>query len=87
MYVHLGRGCLIRTEEIIGIFSAKNNEFYKSLKNRNNEFYEVEDLSEDKIIDSVILTEKKIYLSGISSTTLQKRINQNIIYYNGGNNV
>lgn len=89
MYVHLGGGCLIRTAEIIGIFSAKDyhNSFYKALKNNKNEFYEVEDLSEDNIIDSIILTEEKIYLSGISSLTLQKRINQNIIYHNGGNNV
>ena len=87
MYVHLGGGCLVRTAEIIGIFSAKDNkDFYKSLKNKDGRYYEAEDLSEGGVIDSIILSQEKIYLSGISASTLQKRINQNIIYHNGGNN-
>ena len=87
MYVHLGGGCLIRAAEIIGIFSAKNiNAFYKTLKNKKGEYYEVENLSEDRLFDSIVLSEGKIYLSAISVLTLQKRINQMLIYYNGGNN-
>ena len=87
MYVHLGGGCLIRAAEIIGIFSVKENkEFYKVLKNEKGEYYNAENLSGDGMIDSVVLTEDKIYLSGISALTLQKRINENLIYYNGGNN-
>lgn len=87
MYVHLGGGCLIRAAEIIGIFSVKKNkEFYKVLKNEKGEYYKAENLSGDGMIDSVVLTEDKIYLSGISAFTLQKRINENLIYYNGGNN-
>ncbi len=87
MYVHLGKGCLIRTEEIIGIFSVKENkELYKRLKNKNGCCYEAEDISENSEIDCIILTEDRIYLSGISASTLQKRINQNLIYNNGGNN-
>ena len=45
-----------------------------------------EDLSDNGIIDSIVLTDNKIYLSAISSSTLQKRVNQNLIYNNGGNN-
>ena len=87
MYVHLGGGCLIRTAEIIGIFSAKDNkEFYKALKNKEGNYYETEDLSEGGVVDSIILSKEKIYLSAISASTLQKRINQNLIYDNGGNN-
>ena len=87
MYVHLGRGCLVRTAEIIGIFSAKDNkDFYKSLKNKDGRYYEAEDLSEGGVIDSIILSQEKIYLSAISASTLQNRINQNLIYHNGGNN-
>lgn len=87
MYVHLGGGCLIRTADIIAIFSAKENqEFYKILKNKKGEYYEAENLSEGSIIDSIVLTEEKIYLSAISALTLQKRINQKLIYHNGGNN-
>ena len=87
MYVHLGGNCLIRSAEIIGIFSKKENEeFYRLLKNDKGKYYEVKDISEDSAVDSIILTEKAIYLSAISTTTLQKRINLNIIYHNGGNN-
>ena len=87
MYVHLGGGCLIRATEIIGIFPVKNNtEVYKGLKNKKGGCYEMEDLSENGIIDSIVLTDNKMYLSAISSSTLQKRVNQNLIYNNGGNN-
>ena len=79
MYVHLGGGCLIRVTEIIGIFSVKDNkEFYKTLKNKDGRYYEAEDLSEGGVVDSIVLSQKRIYL--------QKRINQNLIYNNGGNN-
>ena len=87
MYVHIGGGCLIRAAEIIGIFSVKDNhEFYKVLKNKDGGYYEVEDLSEGSVIDSMVLSRDKIYLSAVSSSTLQKRINQNLFYNNGGNN-
>ncbi len=87
MYVHLGGGCLIRVTEIIGIFSVKDNkEFYKTLKNKDGRYYEAEDLSEGGVVDSIVLSQKKIYLSAVSVSTLQKRINQNLIYNNGGNN-
>lgn len=87
MYVHLGGGCLIRATDIIGIFPVKNDiDLYINLKNKKGRCYETEDLSENGIIDSVVLTENKLYLSAISSSTLQKRVNQNLIYINGGNN-
>ena len=87
MYVHLGGGCLIKAAEIIGDFSAKEGkEFYKNLKNTKGEPLKAENLSEDGVIDSIVLTKEKIYLSTISALTLQKRINQNLIYHNGGNN-
>ena len=88
MYVNIGGGCLVRTAEIIGIFAAKdgNNQFNIKLKNKRHENYEVEDTSEKGKVDSIVLTDKKIFLSGISASTLQRRINKNIIYYSGGNN-
>jgi regulator of extracellular matrix RemA (YlzA/DUF370 family) len=85
MYVNIGGGCLIRTAEIIGIFKAEGGN--KKLKNKQDENYEVEDISENGMVDSIVLTDKKIFLSGIAASTLQKRINQNtVFYYNGGNN-
>ena len=87
MYVHIGGGCVIRAAEIIGFFSVKGNkDFYKSLKNKDGKYYEVEDLSEGSVVDSIVLSQEKIYLSAVSASTLQKRINQNLIYNNGGNN-
>lgn len=85
MYVHLGRGYMIQVSQIIGIFSVgKDKEYYKKLKNSKGEFYQTEDLSDDGKVDSAVLTNEKIYLSAISATTLQKRINHNLIYINGG---
>ena len=87
MYVHIGGGCVIRAAEIIGIFSVRDNkDFYKSLKNKDDGYYEAEDLSEGSVVDSIVLSQEKIYLSAVSASTLQKRINQNLIYNNGGNN-
>ena len=88
MYVSIGGGCLVRTAEIIGIFAAKGGNIILNikLKNRRDDNYEVEDISEKGMVNSIILTDKKIFLSGISASTLQKRINQNTVYYNGGNN-
>ena len=88
MYVSIGGGCLVRTAEIIGIFATEggNNILNIKLKNRRDDNYEVEDISENGMIGSIVLTDKKIFLSGISASTLQKRINQNTVYYNGGNN-
>ena len=88
MYVNIGGGCLVRTAEIIGIFAAKdgNNQFNIKLKNKRHENYEVEDISENGTDDSIVLTDKKIFLPGISASTLQKRINKNTVYCNGGNN-
>ena len=80
MYVHLGGDCLIRTAEIIGIFSAKDNkELYKALKNNVGKYYETADLSEGGVVDSIVLSQEKIFLSAVSVLTLQKRINQNLI--------
>ena len=87
MYVHIGGGCVIRAAEIIGIFSVRDNkDFYKSLKNKDGGYYKAEDLSEGSVVDSIVLSQGKIYLSAVSASTLQKRINQNLIYNNGGNN-
>ena len=87
MYVNLGRGCIIQSGRIIGIFCAgEYKDFYKTVKNGKGEPYKVEDLSEDGETDSIIFTEETIYLSPISALTLQKRINKNIIFNNGGNN-
>jgi hypothetical protein len=88
MYVSIGGGCLVRTAEIIGIFAAEggNNILKIKLKNKRDDNYEVKDISENGMVDSIVLTDKKIFLSGISASTLQKRINQNTVYYNGGNN-
>ena len=86
MYVHIGGGRLIRATEIIGIFpAAHKSKWYTGIKTKEGRCYETEDLSENGTIDSVVLTETKLFLSAISAATLQKRVNQNLIY-NGGNN-
>ncbi len=86
MYVHLGNGFLIQSSEIIAVFSIKCCNKVKSLKKDDGSFYEKIDLSGKGSVDSIVLTENKMYLSPISSLTLQKRINKNLTYFSGGNN-
>ena len=50
-----------------------DKEFYKTLKNKDGRYYEAEDLSEGGVVDSIILSKERIYLSAISASTLQKQ--------------
>lgn len=75
MYLHLGRDAVIRRDEIIGVFDMDNttqsylSRDYLTKAEKNGQ---VINIAED-LPKSFIVTNKKIYLSQLSSTTLIKR--------------
>lgn len=81
MYLHLGSDFVIKNTDIIAIFNIrnqKNNVFKNYLQKQCEKHkYEVIDLSENGEYSSCILTDDKIYLSGISALTLKKRAEDN----------
>lgn len=81
MYLHVGCDYMVKNSEIIAIF----NSYFPDIDNMNefladNEArYEIIDATGGEGCYSYILTEDKIYLSSISSLTLKKRIEENVL--------
>ena len=78
MLLHIGADKSISKEQIIVILDQKtikkssiNSEFLKKSKKEL-----IMDVQQTEDVKSVIITEEKIYLSAISSTTLKKRFAQ-----------
>lgn len=74
MFIHLGGDTLISSENIIAIINVENVSDPECLK----KLFKGQDQKEIQKIDhenckSLIITDKKIYLSQISSLTLKKR--------------
>ena len=76
MFLHLGADTVIPLRDVIVITDIKvaksgiNDEFLKVMRAESM----IEDVSEDNA-KSFVVTEKKVYLSAISATTLKKRAN------------
>jgi hypothetical protein len=77
VFLHLGEEKSVRHSDIIGIF---NYELIKKSKS-TKKFIDImtyegvlEKVSKDKKIKSFVVAKDKVFLSPISSTTLQKRI-------------
>ena len=75
MYLHLGGEFVVKEENIIGIFdldtstiSKHTREFLKKQEKEKNVIYTSYELPK-----SFILTKEKVYISQISSLTLEKR--------------
>lgn len=74
MFIHIGGDTMVRLEEVIGIFDIRlerestTHQLFERLRSENK--IEVVDVGGSK---SFVLTEKKTYLSPISSATLKKR--------------
>lgn len=78
MFLHLGNDVVIPLKEVIAIIDLHKDE--KKLSAINQEFLQVaeeegfiEMVGEESKIKSFIITNKKVYLSPISSATLRKR--------------
>ncbi len=76
MYLHLGNDISVRESEIISILdfelfrSGENKAYFEAMKKNKSVVYSNCLLNNAR---SLIITEKKIYLSAISSMTLKSR--------------
>ena len=81
MYIHLGQETVIKSSDVIGIFDlesttiSKNSRDYLTKAEKNGEVLTVSyELPKSFIVCSDKKREQKVYISQISSTTLQKRV-------------
>ncbi len=80
MYMHLGENTVVKIDEIVGIFDMDNTTVSKSTRDflkfseKRREVINVSyELPKSFIVCSNKRKEKKVYISQISSTTLNKR--------------
>lgn len=76
MYLHLGADFMVKNSDIIAIFNLnhpQSNIYDEYLKIYGN-LYKVIDATNGELCVSMVLTDKVIYLSAISSITLKSRI-------------
>lgn len=75
MFMHLGGDTLVSTKSIIIILNNENN----NKKNNSHEFLKkIQETNKIKKLEgnsykSIVITDKMVYVSPISSTTLKKR--------------
>ena len=80
MFIHLGQDTVVNDKEIIGIFDIENTTVSKSTRNflnfseKRKEVFNVSyEMPKSFIVCSRGKKDKKVYISQISSSTLQKR--------------
>lgn len=76
MFLHLGCDVIIKKKEIVGIFTydhkkvrAATKEFLNSRRSEKK----IMEISQAEKAKSIVVTDKNLYFSPISSSTLQKR--------------
>jgi len=75
MYLHLGADCVVKSSEIVGIFSLldKKANIYEEFVRPNLGKYNIIDLTGGILPSSCIVTRDTLYLSSISPGTLKRR--------------
>ncbi len=76
MFLHLGNDISVRTSDIISIhdydiFDSEENRAYLESMKKKNAIIDSKGLLKD--VKSLIVTEDRLYLSAISSSTLKRR--------------
>ena len=80
MYLHLGNNVMIKTEDVVGIFDLDSTTISKKTRDNLNiaekkgEVISVSFELPKSFVVCKIKNERKIYLSQLSSSTLQKRL-------------
>lgn len=85
MFLHLGGDMVVHQQEVIAILSVqllKKTEANKEFVRVSEEDGFVNYISEKEDAKSFIITNKGVYFSPISSTTLKKRSDEVILKYN-----
>jgi len=80
MFIHLGQDTVVNDKDIVGIFDIENTTISKSTRNflnfseKKREVFNVSyEMPKSFIVCSRGKKDKKVYISQISSSTLQKR--------------
>lgn len=80
MYLHLGNDVLVKTEEVIGIFdldtttvSKKTRDYLNKAEKKKEVITVSYDLPKSFVICSKEKKNQRVYLSQLSTATLQKR--------------
>lgn len=80
MFIHLGQDTVVNDKDIVGIFDIENTTISKSTRNflnfseKRKEVFNVSyEMPKSFIVCSRGKKDKKVYISQISSSTLQKR--------------
>lgn len=76
MYIHLGDGMVVDSGEVIAVFdyqTVKDSKMNQTIF-ANQEKSGIWVQNTDQPLKSIILTEKKWYVSSFSSTTIRKRV-------------
>ena len=80
MFIHLGQDTVVNDKDIVGIFDIENTTISKSTRNflnfseKRKEVFNVSyEIPKSFIVCSRGKKDKKVYISQISSSTLQKR--------------
>lgn len=84
MYLHLGQDTVVRKEDILGIFDLDNSShsiITRGFLKKAEDDGRIMDISGELPRSFVVVTDKKsaIYLSQISSSTLLKRFESDIL--------
>lgn len=81
MYLHLGADFMVKNSDIIAIFNLNHTQsnIYNEYVKPYGHLYKVIDATNGEVCASMILTDKVIYLSAISSVTLKSRIKKGFV--------
>ena len=86
MYLHLGQGCIVRTDEVIGIFdldnatvSKRTRDYLNKAENNGQVITVGYELPKSFVVCGEKNGDKKIYLSPLSTVTLLGREMNNFL--------
>lgn len=74
MYLHIGSDYMVEAKKILAIFSCRR--LQENFLEESGSRYTIVDATRGEECSSFILTDKIIYLSPISSSTLKKRFEE-----------
>lgn len=80
MYVSIGRDTVVRTDSVVGIFDldiTSQSHITRTYLGKAEKSGEIINAAEDIPKSFIVCDDRKVYLGQMSSSTLQKRIDNN----------